>query len=144
MGGCRDDECVSPRHNSIIPLADSALSVNLFFGLDATGLDVSPSFHPQLGPIIFLLFGTLSSTLLITILVAILSNIYSSQDAQEEAYFFRAVQTFEGVKSDAIFQFPIPVNILALLVLLPASKFLSERALHRTHVFITRVVRSSS
>ncbi|KEF59080.1 uncharacterized protein A1O9_03923 [Exophiala aquamarina CBS 119918] len=57
-----------------------------------------------------------------------------------EIQFRPAVLTFEGVKSDAIFAYRPPFNILALLILLPTKFLLSPRRFHQVKVFTIRVL----
>ena len=58
--------------------------------------------------------------------------------------FQRVVKTVEGVKSDSIFSYLPPVNILAVLFLGPASWFVSPRTFHRINVFGIRLTVSGS
>lgn len=71
-----------------------------------------------------------------------LSNTFSKlvNNATAEIQFRRAVLTFEGVKSDAIFAYRPPFNILALIVLVPLKFILSERWFHKTHITSSRVL----
>lgn len=61
----------------------------IWFGLDGSGLDKSPKFHPYLGPVIFTVYAALTNTLLVSLLVAILSTTYSAiaTDAVESARY---------------------------------------------------------
>ncbi|KAG5646122.1 hypothetical protein DXG03_004361 [Asterophora parasitica] len=55
-------------------------------------------------------------------------------------YLFQfAIATMEGVKSDALFSYQPPFNVLAFLILKPATFILSPRALHRTNVFLIKL-----
>ena len=114
----------------------------IWFGLDGTGIQRSTDFHMVLGPILMITFAFLGNTLFLTILVSMLSNTFSKlvTDATAEIQFRRAVLTFEGVKSDAIFAYRPPFNILALLVLVPLKFVLSERWFHKTHITAARVL----
>lgn len=49
----------------------------IWFGLDGTGLEKSPKFHPLLGPGLITVYAALSNTLLVSLLVSILSTTYS-------------------------------------------------------------------
>jgi hypothetical protein len=84
----------------------------------------------------------LGNTLFLTILVAILTNTFSKIIANEaaEIQFRRAVLTFQGVKSDAIFSYPPPFNIAALLVLLPLKFLVGPLAFHHINVAAIRVI----
>lgn len=114
----------------------------IWFGLDGTGIDEAPDFHWLLGPVLMVLFAFLGNTLFLTILVSMLSNTFSAivANAVQEIQFRRAVLTFEGVKSDAIFSYMPPFNILALIVLLPLKWSISERMFHKIHVTAVRVL----
>lgn len=114
----------------------------VWFGLDATGIQRSVEFHWLLGPILMVTFAFLGNTLFLTILVAMLTNTFSLivADATAERRFQRAVMTFEGVKSDAIFAYQTPFNILALFLLLPLKLALSPRWFHKIHVTAVRFI----
>ncbi|KAI5985999.1 hypothetical protein EDD15DRAFT_2300240, partial [Pisolithus albus] len=84
---------------------------------------------------------TLSNTLLLTILISILSNTAARIDASDTfKYLFQhTIPTIEGVKSDALFSYQPPFNLLALLILKPATYLLSPRQLHSANVFLIRL-----
>ena len=114
----------------------------IWFGLDGTGIERSVDFHLVLGPSLMIAFAFLGNTLFLTILVSMLTNTFSKivADATAEIQFRRAVQTFEGVKSDAIFAYRPPFNILALLILLPLKLILSPRWFHSVNVAMARTL----
>lgn len=114
----------------------------IWFGLDGTGIDESPDFHWFLGPVLMVMFAFLGNTLFLTILVSMLTNTFSSivGNAVQEIQFRRAVLTFEGVKSDAIFAYLPPFNILALLIMLPLKWIISERMFHKVNVAAVRTL----
>ncbi|KAF2815051.1 uncharacterized protein BDZ99DRAFT_566953 [Mytilinidion resinicola] len=114
----------------------------IWFGLDGTGIQESPTFHLILGPALMTTYAFLGNTLFLTILVAILSNTFSkiAADATAEIQFRRTVLTFEGVKSDAIFAYRPPFNILALVILVPLKFLISPRWFHKVNVFAVRVL----
>lgn len=114
----------------------------IWFGLDGTGIDESPGFHWLLGPVLMVLFAFLGNTLFLTVLVSMLSNTFSgiASNAVQEIQFRRAVLTFEGVKSDAIFAYMPPFNILALMVMLPLKLVVSERMFHKINVAAVRTI----
>ena len=101
----------------------------IWFGLDGTGVQRSTEMHWVFGPALMVMFAFLGNTLFLTILVAMLSNTYTNlaQNATAEIQFRRAVLTFEGVKSDALFAYRPPLNILALVFLLPMKFVLTAR-----------------
>ena len=114
----------------------------IWFGLDGTGIDESPDFHWVLGPTLMILFAFLGNTLFLTILVSMLSNTFSMivRNAVQEIQFRRAVLTFEGVKADAIFAYPPPFNIIALVIFLPLKLVMSPRLFHKVNVAAVRIL----
>ncbi|KAJ2925805.1 hypothetical protein H1R20_g11284, partial [Candolleomyces eurysporus] len=117
------------------------LMVQIWFGNTYLSFAQASSFHPLFGPILMTVFAALSNTLLLTILISILSNTVARIDAnatQEYLYQF-SISTIEGVKSDALFSYQPPFNILAFIILKPASWFLTPRALHTTNVFLIKL-----
>ena len=87
-------------------------------------------------------FAFLGNTLFLTILVSMLSNTFSKivSNATAEIQFRRAVLTLEGVKSDAVFSYLAPFNILAVFLLLPLKFIVSPRWFHKIHVASVRLV----
>ncbi|KAB5530300.1 receptor-activated Ca2+-permeable cation channel [Coniochaeta sp. 2T2.1] len=116
--------------------------IYIWFGLDGTGIQRSTEFHWLLGPSLMITFSFLGNTLFLTILVSMLSNTFSTivSNATAEVQFRHAVFTLEGVKSDAIFAYQPPFNILALLVLVPLKWIASPRWFHKIHVFSVRLL----
>lgn len=114
----------------------------IWFGLDGTGIDESVDFHWLLGPVLMVLFAFLGNTLFLTILVSMLTTTFSSivANAVQEILFRRAVLTFEGVKSDAIFAYMPPFNILALIIMLPLKLVVSARMFHKINVAAVRIL----
>ena len=124
------------------PITISKWMLWVWFGLDGTGIQLSPDFHWLIGPILMVTFAFLGNTLFLTILVSMLSSTYSTiaSNATSEIQFRRAVLTFEGVKSDAIFAYQPPFNILALFILLPFKFVLSPRWFHKINVTAIRTI----
>lgn len=129
-------------HQTSWPISSIAwLMVQIWFGNTSLSFDQATSFHPLLGPILMTIFAALSNTLLLTILICILSNTVARIDSnatKEHLYQF-TISTIEGVKSDALFSYQPPFNLLAFIILKPASWFLSPRALHSTNVFLIKL-----
>ena len=123
------------------PVTVSKWMLYVWFGLDGTGIQKSVDFHWLLGPALMVTFAFLGNTLFLTILVSMLSNtfsnIFTSVDA--ECQFRKAVLTLEGVKSDAIFAYQPPLNVLALVILLPLKMLVSPRWFHKVNVTAVRV-----
>ncbi|KIY62606.1 hypothetical protein CYLTODRAFT_494529 [Cylindrobasidium torrendii FP15055 ss-10] len=115
--------------------------LDLWFGLDASGFQNAQEFHSVFGPILMVTYACLSNTLLLTVLVSILSNTFSTvnEDAAAEAMFRKAVSTIEGVKADYLFSYQPPVNLVALVIVLPSSYILTPRYFHKFNVFMIRV-----
>ncbi|MCJ1246773.1 hypothetical protein MMC30_003982 [Trapelia coarctata] len=124
------------------PITISKWMLWVWFGLDGTGIQRSIEFHWLLGPILMVTFAFLGNTLFLTILVSMLSKTFSdiSSNASAEIQFRRAVLTFEGVKSDALFSYQPPFNVLALLLLLPLKFAVSPRWFHKINVAATRTI----
>lgn len=114
----------------------------IWFGLDGTGIGESANFHVILGPVLMVAFAFLGNTLFLTILVAMLTNTFGRIVANESAEirFHRTVLIFESVKSDSIFSYPPPLNILALITLLPLKFLVTNRLFHTINVFLIRVL----
>ncbi|KAK0705936.1 hypothetical protein B0T26DRAFT_439097 [Lasiosphaeria miniovina] len=114
----------------------------IWFGLDGTGIERTADFHAVLGPTLAVTFAFLGNTLFLTILVAILTNTFSKimDNSAAEIEFRRAVLTFQGVKSDSIFAYPPPFNMIALAVMLPLKFILGPAAFHYVNVAIIRTV----
>jgi hypothetical protein len=124
------------------PLLISKWMLWIWFGLDGTGITRSADLHLFLGPILMITFAFLGNTLFLTILVSMLSNTFSSivANATAEIQFRRAVLTFEGVKSDAIFAYRPPFNLFALFILVPLKFVLTPRWFHKVHITAVRVL----
>lgn len=114
----------------------------IWFGLDGTGIQRSVEMHWFLGPLLMITFAFLGNTLFMTILVAMLSNTYSglSKNATSEIQFRRAVLTFEGVKSDSLFAYRPPTNLLAFMILLPLKFLLTPRWFHKVNITAVRIL----
>ncbi|KHN94695.1 nonselective cation channel [Metarhizium album ARSEF 1941] len=114
----------------------------IWFGLDGTGIAESTRFNVVLGPALMIAFAFLGNTLFLTILVAILTNTFSHIVTNEaaEIRFRRTVLTFEGVKSDSLFSYPPPFNLVAVLAVLPLKFIISPRFFHTINVAIIRVL----
>lgn len=124
------------------PITISKWMLWVWFGLDGTGIQRSVDFHWLIGPILMVTFAFLGNTLFLTILVSMLSSTFSkiASNTTAEIQYRRAVLTFEGVKSDAIFAYQPPFNILALCLLLPLKMVLTPRWFHKINVTAVRTV----
>lgn len=117
------------------------LMVQIWFGNTYLSFAQASSFHPFFGPILMTCFAALSNTLLLTILISILSNTFARIDknSTQEYLFQFTINTIEGVKSDALFSYQVPFNLIAFIVLKPASFILSPRSLHSLNVFLIKL-----
>ncbi|KAJ3570049.1 hypothetical protein NPX13_g5863 [Xylaria arbuscula] len=124
------------------PITISKWMLWIWFGLDGTGVSESADFHWMLGPILMITFAFLGNTLFLTILVSMLTNTFANvvTNATAEIHFRKAVLTLEGVKSDAIFAYQPPFNILALFILVPLKFLVSPRWFHKIHVATVRTI----
>ncbi|GLB41921.1 putative nonselective cation channel [Lyophyllum shimeji] len=115
--------------------------LDLWFGLDAAAFFRANEFHPIFGPFLIVTYACLSNTLLLTVLVSILSNTFANinEDAPAEAMFRKAVSTIEGVKADSLFSYQPPINLLAVVIMLPSRYILSPRYFHKFNVFMIRL-----
>ncbi|KAK3694734.1 hypothetical protein B0T22DRAFT_79945 [Podospora appendiculata] len=129
--------------NGVFPaMTISKWMIYIWFGLDGSGIHYSTDFHPILGPALMVTFAFLGNTLFLTILVSMLSSTFSTivSSATAEIQFRHAVLTLEGVKSDAIFAYQPPFNILAILLLVPLKFCVSPRWFHKIHVATVRFI----
>lgn len=122
------------------PITISKWMLWVWFGLDGTGIQRSVDLHWLLGPILMVTFAFLGNTLFLTILVSMLTNTFAVivSDATAERQFQRAVLTFQGVKSDAIFAYQTPFNVVALVLLMPLKLLLTPRWFHKINVTAIR------
>lgn len=74
-------------------------------------------------------------------MICILSNTVANinTNATQEYLFQFTITTVEGVKSNVLFSYQPPFNILAFLILKPASWFLTPRLLHTINVFLIKL-----
>ncbi|KAH8815128.1 hypothetical protein F5884DRAFT_666302 [Xylogone sp. PMI_703] len=127
---------------SYTPITIAKWMLWVWFGLDGTGVEKSAELHRLLGPILMIAFAFLGNTLFLTILVSMLSTTFSAivSNATAEIQFRRAVLTLEGVKSDSIFSYQPPFNIIALVFLLPLKFVVSPRWFHKINVAAVRTL----
>lgn len=122
------------------PILIGKWMVWVWFGLDGTGIQESIQFHWFLGPVLMVAFAVLGNTLFLTILVSTLSDSFSRIRSQSvaEVQFRRAVLTFLAVKSDSVFAYFPPFNILAVVLLLPLKLVVSPRWFHKINITAVR------
>ncbi|RMZ77685.1 hypothetical protein DV738_g4313, partial [Chaetothyriales sp. CBS 135597] len=93
--------------------------------------------YNTLGKFILTLFLVISHFLVVTILITVLSNSFMAvvQNANEEHQFVFAVNTISAVKSDALFSYVAPTNVIQWL-LTPVRYFVP----FRQYVYINRTI----
>ncbi|CAO1631686.1 unnamed protein product [Parajaminaea phylloscopi] len=116
------------------------LMLRFTFG-NTISFEEAQEFSPTFGPWLVVAFTILAQTLLLTILISLLSATFSrvAEHAQEESLYQHAYSTLQGVSSEALFSYVPPLNILCILIVLPASFFLTPRWIHKLNVFVIRV-----
>lgn len=124
------------------PITISKWMLWVWFGDVETGISRSFELHWLLGPTLMIAFAFLLNTLLLTILVSMLSNTFTNivSNATAEIQYRRSVLTLSGVKSDAIFAYQPPFNILALCILFPLKFLVSPRWFHKVNVAVARTL----
>lgn len=117
------------------------IMIKVWFGNSYVGFDTAQSLSPIFGPPLMVLFAIMANTLLLTILISLLSNTFSivAQNAVEEAMYQFACKTVSGISSEALISYAPPLNLVALVVMVPASFFLSPRYLHKANVYLLRL-----
>ena len=127
--------------------SETTTGTNVAFALFQIVLGFTPaawnvwSDYNLLGQIIMGFFLTICHFLIVTILITVLTNSFMAivQNATEEHQFLFAVNTISMVKSDALFSYIAPSNVLAWLIspiryIIPFRKFVK---LNRTVIKIT-------
>lgn len=84
------------------------------------------------------LYAVFTTFLLLTILISILTDTFArvQRQANAEHLYQKAVKTLERLKGDALLEYTVPGNLLALAIIGPASCVLNPRDLHKLHVFL--------
>lgn len=108
------------------------------------GFDAAHDFSDRFGPSIILVYSVLSSTLLLTMLISLLSNVFAAVQASAEAELRHqeALRIIERAKSDPINNFAPPLNLFALVILVPLNLILfwSPRYKHKVNVTTTKLL----
>ena len=117
------------------------IMMKVWFGNSYVGFDTAQSFSPLFGPPLMVFFAVMANTLLLTILISLLSNTFSTvaQNAAEEAMYQHACLTLSGISTDALFSYMPPLNLLAIVIIMPASFILSPRWLHKVNITLLRI-----
>ncbi|GME39745.1 Calcium channel YVC1 [Neofusicoccum parvum] len=112
----------------------------MLMGFTPAAWDIWGSYNP-LGKAILTLFLFIAHFLIVTILITVLTNSFMAvvQNANEEHQFLFAVNTISMVKSDALFSYIAPTNIIAWLLtpirfLMPFRSFVK---MNRTLIKVT-------
>ena len=89
----------------------------MLMGFTPAAWEVWPTYNP-LGKIILVVFLFICHFLIVTILITVLTNSFMAivQNANEEHQFVFAVNAISMVKSDALFSYVAPTNVIAWLL----------------------------
>lgn len=103
-------------------------------------LPEAQAFTKIFGPVLVVSFTILAQTLLLTILISLLSSTFASvaSHAQEVSLYQHACVALSASSSDAVFSYVPPTNVICLLIVYPASFFLTPRWLHKVNVWLIR------
>ncbi|RMZ89446.1 hypothetical protein DV736_g3313, partial [Chaetothyriales sp. CBS 134916] len=110
--------------------------MQMLLGFTPAAWDRWDGYNP-LGKFILTLFLVISHFVVVTILITVLSNSFMAivQNANEEHQFVFAVNTISAVKSDALFSYVAPTNVIQWL-LTPLRSFVP----FRQYVYINRTI----
>ncbi|KAI8604389.1 hypothetical protein EDD21DRAFT_366328 [Dissophora ornata] len=99
------------------------LLLQVFFGSAFLGFEQASELSKLFGAPLMVLFVAISVLMLYTLLISIFSQTFSevSANAKEEFMFLFSVKVMEEVKSDALYEFQPPFNILAGIFVWPCS-----------------------
>ncbi|KAF9213855.1 hypothetical protein CPC16_000200 [Podila verticillata] len=99
------------------------LLLQVFFGSAFLGFEEASELSELFGAPLMVLFVAISVLMLYTLLISIFSQTFSevSANAKEEFMFLFSVKVMEEVKSDALYEFQPPFNIMAGIVVWPCS-----------------------
>ncbi|KAF9361539.1 hypothetical protein BGX26_002044 [Mortierella sp. AD094] len=97
------------------------LLLQVFFGSAFLGFEQASEISELFGAPLMVLFVAISVLMLYTLLISIFSQTFSevSANAKEEFMFLFSVKVMEEVKSDALYEFQPPFNILAGIFVWP-------------------------
>ncbi|KAF2121378.1 hypothetical protein BDV96DRAFT_484258 [Lophiotrema nucula] len=129
---------LSFRRDFDAPSAAYAL-FQLLMGFTPAAWDIWDSFN-ILGKVLLALFLFICHFLIVTILITVLTNSFMAivQNANEEHQFLFAVNTISMVKSDALFSYIAPTNVLGWL-LIPLKYCMPFRRFVRMNRFVIKV-----
>ncbi|GJJ76675.1 hypothetical protein EMPS_09034 [Entomortierella parvispora] len=101
------------------------LLLQVFFGSAFLGFEEADELSLLFGAPLMVLFVAISVLMLYTLLISIFSQTFSevSANAKEEFMFLFSVKVMEEVKSDALYEFQPPFNIMAGIFVWPCSFF---------------------
>ncbi|ODQ52141.1 hypothetical protein SAICODRAFT_26201 [Saitoella complicata NRRL Y-17804] len=113
--------------------------MQIFFGFQLPAWQTIGNYH-MLGKVVLLIFVATSNFLVVTIFVSVLSNTFSSvyHNADEEHQFLFAVNTTSSVKSEAVFIYQSPLNLLEWSIR-PLALFMSRYRFIRMNRLLIKV-----
>ncbi|RUS20906.1 hypothetical protein BC937DRAFT_94072 [Endogone sp. FLAS-F59071] len=97
------------------------LLIRIFFGSAFLGFDVADKFHPIIGPIVMTLFIGISTLILMSVLISIFNQSFGAiiDNANEEFLFLFCIKVVEYIRSDEVFEYIPPFNIVQIVILKP-------------------------
>ncbi|KAG0251680.1 hypothetical protein BG011_007449 [Mortierella polycephala] len=117
------------------------LLLQVFLGSAFLGFEEAPELSKLFGTPLMVLFVAISVLMLYTLLISIFSQTFVevSANAKEEFMFLLSVKVMEEVKSDALYEFQPPFNILAGIFVWPCSLLYPSDAVGRLSRALLRV-----
>ncbi|KAG0199692.1 hypothetical protein BGX28_007082 [Mortierella sp. GBA30] len=117
------------------------LLLQVFFGSAFLGFEQTSELSELFGAPLMVLFVAISVLMLYTLLISIFSQTFSevSANAKEEFMFLFSVKVMEEVKSDALYEFQPPFNILAGIIVWPCSLMYPSETVGRISRVLLRI-----
>ncbi|KAF9205310.1 hypothetical protein BGZ49_004210 [Haplosporangium sp. Z 27] len=117
------------------------LLLQVFFGSAFLGFEQASEISELFGAPLMVLFVAISVLMLYTLLISIFSQTFSevSANAKEEFMFLFSVKVMEEVKSDALYEFQPPFNILAGIFVWPCSLIYPQQVTGKVSRVLLRI-----
>ncbi|KAA8916064.1 hypothetical protein TRICI_001787 [Trichomonascus ciferrii] len=115
--------------------------VEVFFGAASSGFAAAPQISEEFGPVLMLIFVTLTNILLITVLVSILSQRFSVMmlNAREEYVMFFAATVLESMTTvERLTYFYPPLNLIGL-VMRPLRLILDHNQYRQLRILVLKL-----
>ncbi|KAF9436426.1 hypothetical protein BGZ76_004024 [Entomortierella beljakovae] len=117
------------------------LLLQVFFGSAFLGFEQATEISEQFGAPLMVVFVAISVLMLYTLLISIFSQTFSevSANAKEEFMYLFSVKVMEEVKSDVLYEFQPPFNILAGIIVLPCRWLCPPRVAGKVSRVLLRI-----